>query len=108
MVHDFTVLPFRMTVQAPQLLVSQPTCVPVRPADSRMKWTSSVRGSIRASLARPLMVILTCCLLAMLERSFLISGLGDLLAGPLHGTGQRPLGELLDQPFLVLRRTAEI
>src|SRR5215472_18681705 len=70
MVHDFTVLPLRMTVHAPQFDVSQPTCVPVSPADSRMKWTSRVRGSTAASLGRPLIVILTCCLLAMREDPF--------------------------------------
>jgi hypothetical protein len=34
-VHDFTAAPFRCTVQAPQSVVSQPTCVPVRPSTSR-------------------------------------------------------------------------
>ena len=38
-------LPSISTTQAPQLDVSQPQCVPVRPGVSRMKWTSSVRGS---------------------------------------------------------------
>ena len=33
--HDFTLCPFRCTVQAPQLLVSQPTTVPVLPSRSR-------------------------------------------------------------------------
>ena len=37
--------PSTMTVQAPHWLVSQPTCVPVRPSCSRRKCTSSVRGS---------------------------------------------------------------
>src|SRR5262249_43887811 len=68
--HDFTVLPFSITVHAPQFEVSQPTWVPVSPADSRMKWTRSVRGSIKASLGRPLIVILTCCLFAMREDPF--------------------------------------
>ena len=35
-VHDFTAWPLRWMVQAPHWLVSQPTCVPVRPASSRM------------------------------------------------------------------------
>ncbi len=33
--HDFTLRPSRCTVQAPQLLVSQPTTVPVFPSCSR-------------------------------------------------------------------------
>ena len=33
--HDFTVTPSRMTVQAPQLPVAQPMCVPVRRKTSR-------------------------------------------------------------------------
>ena len=33
--HDFTLCPFRWTVQAPQLLVSHPTTVPVSPSRSR-------------------------------------------------------------------------
>src|SRR6478609_2148829 len=105
MVHDFTVLPLKITVHAPQLLVSQPMCVPVSPADSRMKWTSSVRGSISASVARPLMVILTCCLPAM--RGVLPQSVWPLLTGPFHGPGQSPFGELFNQALLVFRRTAE-
>ena len=35
MVHDFTVFPFTITVHAPQLLVSQPMCVPVSRSCSR-------------------------------------------------------------------------
>src|SRR4051812_917533 len=44
-VQLFTASPLRCTVQAPQLEVSQPTCVPVRPRWSRMRWTSRRRGS---------------------------------------------------------------
>ena len=35
-VQDFTAMPFMMMTQAPHWLVSQPTCVPVRPTTSRM------------------------------------------------------------------------
>ena len=36
-VHDLTASPLRCTVQAPQLDVSQPTCVPVRPSSIAQK-----------------------------------------------------------------------
>ena len=50
-VHDLALSPSTWTVQAPQLLVSQPTCVPVSPRLSRRKWTSRRRGSTSASWA---------------------------------------------------------
>ena len=43
--QDFTLRPSRCTVQAPQLLVSQPITVPVLPSFSRRYCTSSIRGS---------------------------------------------------------------
>src|SRR4051794_1897355 len=43
--QDFTLVPLRWTVQAPQLLVSQPITVPVLPSTSRRYWTSNIRGS---------------------------------------------------------------
>src|SRR4051812_48442883 len=59
-VHDFTGLPSMSTTQAPQLDVSQPQCVPVSPSVSRMKCTSSMRGSTSAVCASPLIVTVTC------------------------------------------------
>ena len=53
-VHDLTGLPSISTTQAPQLEVSQPQCVPVRPSVSRMKWTSSVA---RLDVARDLLAV---------------------------------------------------
>ena len=53
-VHDFSGLPSISTTQAPQLEVSQPQCVPVRPGVSRMKCTSSVRGSTSRVTVSPL------------------------------------------------------
>jgi hypothetical protein len=47
-VHAFAALPSSNTTQAPHWLVSQPTFVPVSPAMSRRKWTSSSRGSTSA------------------------------------------------------------
>ena len=42
------------TTQVPQLDVSQPQCVPVRPSSSRRKWTSSRRGSTSRVCSSPL------------------------------------------------------
>src|ERR1700754_268797 len=58
-VHDLTALPFRWTVHAPQLDVSHPTWVPVKPSVSRRKWTRSRRGSTSALFSAPLTVIVT-------------------------------------------------
>src|SRR3954464_11374425 len=59
-VHDFTGSPSTSTVHTPQLEVSQPQCVPVRPSVSRRKWTSSRRGSTSAVRASPLTVTVIC------------------------------------------------
>ena len=56
--QDFTLRPSRCTVQAPQLLVSQPTTVPVLPSRSRRYWTSSVRGSTSSEYFAPSTVTL--------------------------------------------------
>ena len=40
--------------QVPQLDVSQPQCVPVRPSSSRRRWTSSRRGSTSRVYSSPL------------------------------------------------------
>ena len=49
-----TARPSSCTVQAPQLPVSQPMCVPVRSRSSRMKCTSSRRASTSRSYVVPL------------------------------------------------------
>ena len=51
--HDFTLRPSRWTVQAPQLLVSQPITVPVFPSFSRRYCTSSIRGSTSSETCAP-------------------------------------------------------
>ena len=51
--QDFTLLPFRCTVQAPQLLVSHPMTVPVLPRRSRRYCTSSMRGSTSSETLAP-------------------------------------------------------
>ncbi len=58
-VQDLTGSPSICTTQAPQLEVSQPQWVPVRPGVSRMKWTSSWRGSISRVTFSPLIEIET-------------------------------------------------
>src|SRR5215216_4170258 len=47
------------TVQAPQFVVSQPTCVPVRPSSSRSQCTSRSLASTSASRRSPLTVTST-------------------------------------------------
>ena len=58
-VQDFTGVPSRSTVQAPQLVVSQPMCVPVSPSVSRRKCTSRSRVSTSTECAAPLTVTVT-------------------------------------------------
>ena len=57
-VQLFTDLPSMSTVHAPQWVVSQPMCEPVRLRSSRRWWMSSVRGSTRPSTSLPFTVIL--------------------------------------------------
>src|SRR5262249_1892628 len=58
-VHDFIARPFTCTTQAPHWVVSQPTCVPVRPSFSLRKSTSIVRPSTTPWTKRPFTVIET-------------------------------------------------
>ena len=51
--QDFTLVPSRWTVQAPQLLVSHPMTVPVFPRRSRRYCTSSIRGSTSSETDAP-------------------------------------------------------
>src|SRR4051794_35352659 len=87
-VHDLTGSPSIQTTQVPQLLVSQPQCVPVSPRWSRRKCTSSSRPSISRETSSPLTVIVTC--------------MSALLGDPGDRAPQRPLGELSGQVPLVL------
>src|SRR6185437_14718081 len=59
MVQLLTELPSMSTTQAPHWLVSQPTCVPVRPRFSRRNCTRSVRASTVAVAALPFTVMVT-------------------------------------------------
>ena len=56
MVQDFADLPSIITVQAPQLVVSHPICVPVMLKFSRKKCASKRRGSTSAECCFPFTV----------------------------------------------------
>src|ERR1700676_4181391 len=81
-VQDFTGQPSRSTAQAPQLLVSHPMWVPVRPRLVRMKSTSSVRGSATDSRVEPLIRRVTGFLAAADGRGTSCLGL-DVATAPL-------------------------
>src|SRR5579875_886250 len=59
MVQLFTETPSTWTTQAPHWLVSQPTCVPVRPRYSRRNCTSKVRFSTSRVSGLPFTVMVT-------------------------------------------------
>src|SRR3954451_3299775 len=94
-VHDFTGSPSIRTTQAPQFDVSQPQCVPVRPGVSRMKCTSSMRGSMSCDTCSPLTVIET-----------LMSGL--LVVRARHRPAQRAAREHAREVALVVDRAAAV
>src|SRR6267378_2853979 len=79
-VQDFTARPFISTVHAPQYVVSQPTCVPVRSHASRRNSTSNMRGSTSRAHGLPLTLILT--LTAMLFTVAVIGILSSIEMGP--------------------------
>src|SRR6266446_999204 len=58
-VQDFTARPFISTVHAPQYVVSQPTCVPVRSQASRRNSTSNMRGSTSRAYDLPFTLMWT-------------------------------------------------
>src|SRR4051795_356832 len=93
-VHDFTGSPSTSTVHTPQLEVSQPQWVPVRPSVSRRKCTSSRRASTSAVRGSPLTVTVTC--------------MGSDLLGEraLGRSAQGAVGELAGQVALVVGRAA--
>src|SRR3954471_24993617 len=95
-VQDFTGLPSMSTTQAPQLDVSQPQCVPVSPSVSRMKCTSSRRGSMSAVCASPLIVTVTCM------------ALGLLLERAGRCTAQGAFGDDAGEVALVVHRAAGV
>ncbi len=100
-VHDFTGLPSISTTQAPQLDVSQPQCVPVRPGVSRMKCTSSMRGSTSRETCWPLMLIETCIGQASWLRARAVARLQGAL-----GQHAREVALVVDRPAAVGHRGA--
>src|SRR4051812_2100898 len=90
-VQDLTGSPSSQTTHVPQLLVSQPQWVPVRPRVSRRKWTSSSRPSISRVTSTSLTVIVTC--------------IGSA-PRPLDGLTQGPSGQLVREVALVLLAAA--
>src|SRR5579859_6752192 len=95
-VHDLTGLPSISTTHAPQLEVSQPQCVPVRPAVSRMKCTSSRRGSTSAETSWPLIVSVTSMSVDL------------LLQGSRGGAAERSGRQHARQVALVVDRSASV
>src|SRR5262249_30194132 len=94
-VHDLTGRPSISTVHAPQCVVSQPMCVPVKRSTSRIKCTSSRRGSTSASCFSPLIESATC----------MASPPG---AGALDGSPDRAHREHAHHVLLVLDRPAQV
>ncbi len=103
-VQDFTDLPSRSTVQAPQWLVSQPICGPVRFNSSRRKWMSRVRGSTSASTALPFTFIVTW-VLAMLALPFQAARAGARQRAGQHHAGH--LGAIGGRPAIVGSRRGD-
>src|SRR5439155_21486701 len=95
-VHDFTGLPSRITVHAPQCEVSQPTWVPVNRNCSRIRCTSRRRDSTSASRTAPLMMTLILCLAILVSPR------------PLHRLAQCARRQNARHFLLVLDRAAPI
>src|SRR5215472_17972017 len=97
-VHDFIARPFTCTTQAPHWVVSQPTCVPVKPSVSLRKSTSIVRPSTTLWTKRPFTVIETS---GIVLSSSIISPLAESLHRRLKRLGgtlffRRTLSRLFD------------
>src|SRR5688572_12092550 len=103
--------PSRRTVQQPQLVVSQPMWVPVRPKTSRMKWVRRSRGSISVVYCSPLTVTVTCFTCTLASLKFLRNRLSQrrLLSGPKSGCcAECPHGVNADDLFLVFGASAVV
>src|ERR1700730_4713277 len=79
-VQDFTAKPFISAVHAPQYVVSQPTCVPVRSHASRRNSTSNMRGSTFRAYDLPFTLIWT--LTAILFTAAIAGVLSGIEMGP--------------------------
>src|SRR5271165_760901 len=105
MVQDFTVFPSRTTVQAPQLLVSQPTWVPVSASFSRMRCTSRSLGSTSTSRCRPLTLRRTVCFFAI---AFLPHLRRRLLPDAFQRALEGPFCQFFHQTLFIFNRTAQV
>ena len=98
-VHDFIGVPLTNTVHAPQLVVSQPMCVPVSPAFVRTKSTRSVRGSTSWVWSVPFTVTVISTVLPF--------SVGSTLCLLRRG-GERTTGEHADDVALPVRGPAHV
>src|SRR6266851_5739107 len=112
MVQDFTARPFISTVQAPQYVVSQPTCVPVRSHASRRNSTSNMRGSTSRAYGLPFTLIWTA-IFSIFTAAVAVSGIEmgpfDLFsAGTARGNLNGALHQSYDQLALVVGGSAHV
>src|SRR3954447_624188 len=106
-VQVFTGSPSSQATQVPQLLVSQPQCVPVSPSSSRRKCTRSRRPSISRVTGSPLTVIETCMSFAPVAVALHAVAL-DARLDTLHGSPKGAAGQLVGQVALVVRGPAVV
>src|ERR1700674_252967 len=104
-VHDLTVRPFKSTVQAPQYVVSQPMCVPVKFRFSRKNSTSSVRGSTSASRG---LLFTRMHTETFSTPDIFVSRLHAFAARAPHRGSNRALHQRRHQCALVIRGTAHV
>src|SRR5579859_4132210 len=111
MVQDFTASPFIRTVQAPQYVVSHPTCVPVRSNSSRSSCTSNMRGSTVTECDLPFTFrwIATFSTVSGINGSGInMTDLNALAPRSLDGHCNGPLHQGRDQRPLVFCRPAHV
>src|SRR6266849_941390 len=113
-VQDFTAKPFISTVHAPQYVVSQPTCVPVRSHASRRNSTSNMRGSTSRAYGLPFTVIWTLtAIIFTVDIAGILSGIEmgpfDLFsAGAAYGNLNGALHQSYDQLALIVGGSAHV
>src|SRR6266853_2471661 len=107
-VHDFTASPFISTVQAPQYVVSQPTCVPVRSQFSRRNSTSNKRASTSREYGLPFTLIWTLIFSGAMASGIEMAPFDLFSACAARGNLNRPLDERDDQLTLVFGRPAYV
>src|SRR5262249_50259391 len=103
--------PSYSTVQAPQLVVSQPVCVPVSLKPCRSRWASSSRGWTSAVRASPFTVFVTRRVGTSSPDGCRISSYKPLMSGcPFRrgDSGQDALDEGADDVPLVLGTAAVV